>query len=136
MQGSRAKNLWMECSGRRAGNGEVGELGADTVDHGEDELFDLLRLDLSLGEELGGAEAELGHLALGDLAAGVDDHRQRAEIGLLAEPLDQRETVTIGGGEVEDEEVWGVGDALADGLLARGGVVDVNCSVLEAGGED
>ena len=34
-------------------------LRSDAVDHGENELFDLVRLNFGLGEELGGAEAEL-----------------------------------------------------------------------------
>jgi hypothetical protein len=116
--------------------GEVGELGAKAVDHGEDQLFDFLWLDLGLGEELGGAEAELGHLALGHLATGVDDQRHGAEGGLLAEPLDEGEAIAVGEGEIEDEKVWRAGDALANGLLARGGVIDVDGGVLEAGGED
>ena len=106
------------------------------MDHGEDEFFDLLGLDLGFGEELGGAEAELGHLGVGDLAAGVDDQRQGAEGGLLAEPLDEREAVAVGEGEVEDEQVGRAGDALPDGLLAGGGVIDVDGCVLEAGDED
>src|SRR5271168_4945510 len=85
--------------------GEVGELGANAVDHGEDELFDFVGLDFGLGEELGGAETELGHLGLGDLAAGVDDQGEGAEGGLLTEPLDEREAVAVGEGEVEDEQV-------------------------------
>ena len=79
------------------------------MDHGEDELFDFLRLDLGLGEELGGAEAELGHLGFGDLAAGVDDQRQGAQRGLLAEPLDEGEAVAVGQGEVEDEQIGRAG---------------------------
>jgi hypothetical protein len=106
------------------------------VDHREDEFFDFVRLDLGFGEELGGSEAELGHLGLGDLAAGVDDQRQGAQSGLLAEPLDEGEAVAVWEGEVEDEKVGWAGDALADGLLAGGGVVDSHCGVLEAGGED
>jgi hypothetical protein len=106
------------------------------VNHGEDEFFDLLRLDLGLGEELGGSEAELGHLGFGDLAAGVDDQRQGAEGGLLTEPLNQREAVAVGQGEVEDEEVGRPCDALADGLLAGGDVIDSNRCILKAGGED
>ena len=88
-------------------DGEVGELGANAVDHGEDEIFDLLRLDLGFGEELGGAETKLGHFDFGDLAAGVNDQRQGAEGGLLAKPLDEREAVAVGEGEIEDEEVGG-----------------------------
>ena len=55
--------------GRRRCGSEVSELGADAMDHGEDELFNLLRLDLGFGEEFGGAEAKFGHLDLGDFAA-------------------------------------------------------------------
>jgi hypothetical protein len=87
------------------------------VDHGEDELFDFLGLDFGLGEEFGGAEAKLGHLGFGDLAAGVNDQRQGAKGGLLAKPLDQREAVAVREGEVEDEKVWWAGDALPNGLL-------------------
>src|ERR1700760_2978848 len=94
-------SIWNRWLSGRAGGGEVGEFGADAVDHGEDEFFDFLGLDLSFGEELGGSEAELGHLGLGDLAAGVDDERQGAEGGLLAKPLDEREAVAVGEGEVE-----------------------------------
>ncbi len=108
----------------------------DALDHGKDELFDLLGLDLGLGEELGGAEAELGHFDVGDLAAGVDDQGKGAEGWLLAEPLDEREAVAVGEGEIEDEEVGTAVDAVPDGLLAGGGVVDVDGGVLEAGGED
>src|SRR4051812_47032233 len=75
--------------GGGTGGGEVGKLGANALDHREDEFFDLLGLDLGFGEELGWSEAELGHLGLGDFAAGVDDQRQGAEGGLLAEPLHQ-----------------------------------------------
>src|ERR1700734_4371464 len=46
------------------GGGEVGELGADAVDHREDEFFDLVGLNFGLGEELGGSEAKLGHFDL------------------------------------------------------------------------
>jgi hypothetical protein len=106
------------------------------VHHGEDEFFDLLGLDLGFGEELGGAEAELGHLGFGDLAAGVDDERKGTEGGLLAEPLDEREAVAVGEGEVEDEKVGRAGDALPDGLLTGGGVIDPYSCVLKAGGED
>jgi hypothetical protein len=106
------------------------------VDHREDEFLDFVRLDLGFGEELGGSEAELGHLGFGDLAAGVDDQRQGAQGGLLAEPLDEGEAVAVREGEVEDEKVGRAGDALADGLLAGGGVVDAHGGVLEAGGED
>src|SRR5258705_11730275 len=84
---------WNRWLGGGCRGGEVSELGANGVDHGEDKFFDLLRLDLGFGEELGGAEAELGHLDLGDLAAGVDDQREGAEGGLLAQPLDEREAV-------------------------------------------
>src|SRR5580704_16881335 len=122
--------------GGRACGGEVSKLGANAVDHGEDELFDLLGLDLGFGEELCGSEAELGHFGLGDLAAGVDDQRQSTQSGLLAKPFDEREAIAIGEGEVEDEEIRRPGDALANGLLARGGVVDVDCGILKAGGED
>src|SRR5271154_2350668 len=80
--------------------GEVGEFGANAMDHGENELFDFLRLDFSFGEELGGSEAKLGHLGFGDLAAGVDDQRQSAEGGLLTEPFDEREAVAVGQSEV------------------------------------
>ena len=104
--------------------------------HGEDEFFDFLRLDLGFGEELGGAETKLGHLGLGDLAAGVDDQRQRAEGGLLAEPFDQREAVAVGQGKVEDEQVGRPCDALPDGHLAGGGVVDVDGGILKAGDEN
>src|SRR6266436_4030144 len=114
---------WKRRLGGWARGGEVGELGADAVDHGKDELFDFLGLDLGLGEELGGSEAELGHLGLRDVAAGVDDQRQGAEGGLLAKPLDEREAVAVGEGEVEDEKVRWAGDAVADGRLAGGGVV-------------
>jgi len=54
----------------------------------------------------------------------------------LAQPLDERETIAVGEGEVEDEEVGRPRDALADGLLAGGGVVDAYGCILEAGGED
>src|SRR5882724_9535538 len=50
--------------GGGACGGEVCKLGADAVDHGEDELFNFLGLDLCLDQELGGAEAEFGHLGL------------------------------------------------------------------------
>ncbi len=121
---------------RQGRGGEIGEPGAHALDHGKDELFDLLGLDLGLGEELGGAEAKLGHFDVGDLAAGVDDQGKSAEGRLLAEPLDEREAVAVGEGEVEDEEVGTAVDAVPDGLLAGGGVVDVDGGVLEAGGED
>src|SRR5271156_4220067 len=106
------------------------------MDHGEDELFNFLRLDFGFGEELGGSEAELGHFGLGDLSAGVDDQRQSAEGRLLAEPLDQREAVAVWEGEVEDEKVGWARDALPDGLLTGGRVIDVDGCVLEACGED
>ena len=41
-----------------------------TLDHGEDEFFDLLRLDFGFDEELGWTKTKLGHLLVGDLAAG------------------------------------------------------------------
>ena len=129
-------SIWNRWLSGRAGGGEVGEFGADAVDHGEDEFFDFLGLDLSFGEELGWSEAELGHFGLGDLAAGVDDQGQGAEGGLLAKPLDEREAVAVGEGEVEDEEVGRPGDALADCLLAGGGVIDAYGCILEAGSED
>ncbi len=132
----RFRPAWNWRLGGGACRGEVSELGANAVDHGEDEFFDLLRLDLGFGEELGGAEAELGHLDLGDLAAGVDDQGQRTEGGLLAQPLDEGEAVAVGEGEVEDEQVGRAGDALADGRLAGGGVVDADRCILETGGED
>lgn len=37
------------------GRGEIGKLSTETLNHGKDEIFHLLRLDLCLGEELGGA---------------------------------------------------------------------------------
>ncbi len=73
------------------------------MDHGEDELLDLFGLDLGFGEELGGTEAKLGHLVVGDFAAGVDDEGKGTHAGLFAEPLDQGEAVTVRKGEVEDE---------------------------------
>src|ERR1700722_10266844 len=54
-----ACGFWVLSGG--AGGGEIGEFGAEAVDHGEDEFFDLLGLNLGLGEDLGGAETELGH---------------------------------------------------------------------------
>src|ERR1700735_4347057 len=107
--------------------------GAEIVDHGEDEFFDLLGLNLGLGEELGGAKAELGHVSFGDLAAGVDDEREGVQGGRVAEPLDEREAVSVGEGEIENEQVGGAGDALADGLLAGGRMFYVDGGVLEAG---
>jgi hypothetical protein len=106
------------------------------VDHGEDEFFDLLRLNLRFGEEFGGAEAELGHVLLGDLAAGVDDQREGIESGLVAEPLDEREAVSVGESEIEDEQVGSASDALTDGLLAGCRMFDVDGGVLEAGDDD
>jgi hypothetical protein len=47
-----------------SGCGEVRELGANSVDHGQDELFDLVGLNFGFGEELRRAEAEFGHLGL------------------------------------------------------------------------
>jgi hypothetical protein len=106
------------------------------VDHGKDELFDLMGLNLGLGEELGGAEAEFCHLGLRDFAAGVDDQGKGAQSGLLTEPLDEREPVAIGQCQVEDEKVRRASDALTDCLLAGSGVIDVDGGVFEAGGED
>ncbi len=96
---------------------EVSVFGANTMDHGEDELFDLVGLNLRFGEELSGAEAKLGHLGLGDLAAGVDDQRQGTQGRLLAKPFDQGETVAVGQGKVEDQQVRRTCDALPDRLL-------------------
>jgi hypothetical protein len=118
------------------GGGEVGELGADAVDHREDEFFDLVGLNFGLGEELGGSEAKLGHFDLGDLAAGVDDQREGLESRLLAEPFDEGEAVAVGEGKVENEKVGGAGDALANGLLTGGSAFDADGGVPEAGGED
>jgi hypothetical protein len=119
------------------GAGELSELVvAETLDHGEDEFFDLLRLDLGFDEELGGTKTKLGHLLVGDLAAGVDDQRQGAEGWLLAEPFDEGEAVAIGKGKVEDEQVRATRQALAYGLLARVGVFDVDGGVMEAGDND
>lgn len=73
-----------------AGGREVGEAAANAVDHGEDQFFDLLGLDLGLGEEFGGAEAEFCHLGLRDFAAGVDDQGKSTQGGLLAKPFDER----------------------------------------------
>ena len=85
-----------------AGGAKVGELSVgatEVVDHGEDEFFDLLGLDLSLGKEFGGAEAELGHVLLGDFAAGVDDQRESVQGRLIAEPLERgRSRVAVGEG--------------------------------------
>ena|ERR1700678_3853052 len=97
---------------------EICEFGADAVDHGEDELFNFLRLNFGFGEKLGGSEPELRHLGLRDLAAGVDDKGQSAEGGLLTEPVDEGEAVAVREGEVEDEEVRWTRDALPDSLLA------------------
>ena len=77
-------------------------------------------LDLGLGEELGGAETELAHFGVGDVAAGVDDQRQGAQGGLLAQPVDEREAVAVGEGEIEDEQVGRAEQAVFDGLLAGG----------------
>ena len=104
--------------------------------HGEDEFFDFLRLHFGFSEELGWTEAKFGHLSFGHLAAGVDDQRHGAQGWLLTKPFDEREAVAVGEGEIEDEEVGWPGDALADGLLARGSVIDVDGCVVEAGGED
>jgi hypothetical protein len=43
--------------------GEVGKLCANAVNHGVDQLFDLLGLNLGFGEEFGGAEAVHGHFS-------------------------------------------------------------------------
>ena len=48
------------------------------ADHGEDEVFNVLRGDAGFGEELGGTEAELLHLGLCELLAGVNHHRKSA----------------------------------------------------------
>ena len=106
------------------------------MNHRKDEFFDFLGLNLGFGEEFGGAEAELGHLDVRDLAAGVDDQGQGGEGRLLAKPLDEGEAIAVGKGEVENEEIGAAGDALPDGLLAGGGVVDVDGCVLEAGNDD
>ena len=106
--------------------GPAGPATAEALDHVEDELFDLAGLDLGLGEELGGAELELLHFKLGDLAAGVDDEGQGAEGGLLAEPIDEGEAVSVGKGEVEDEEVRRGVDGSGHGLFAGGGVIDAD----------
>jgi hypothetical protein len=118
------------------GRGEVGKSCAYAVDHRQDELFDLLGLNLGFGEELGGAEAELGHLDFGELAAGVNDERKCLESRLLTEPLDEREAIAVGEGQVKDEKVGRPSDAVANGLLASGGTIDANGGVAEAGGED
>ena len=93
-------------------------------------------LDLCLGEELSGSEAELGHFVIGDLAARVDDEGQAAHAGLLAEPFDEGEAVAIGQGEVEDEQIRPAGEAAPDSLLAGRGVVDVHIGLAEAGDDD
>jgi hypothetical protein len=46
------------------GGCEVGVFAAEALHHGEDKFFNLLGLYLGLGEELGRAEAQLGHLIL------------------------------------------------------------------------
>jgi hypothetical protein len=51
----------------------------------------------------------------------------------VAEPLDEREAVTVGEGEIEDEQVGAAGDALPYRLLAGGGVLEVDGCVAEAG---
>jgi hypothetical protein len=95
-----------------------------------------VRLDFGLDEEFGGSKPQLGHLLVGDFAARVDDERKASECGLLAEPLDQREAVSIGKGEIEDKDVWSAREALADRLLAGCGVIDVDGGILKAGDDD
>ena len=76
MGGNLLISAWVSPeSGRWAYSDKIRKAGFDAMDHGEDEFFDLVWLDLGFGEELGGAEAKLRHFGLGDLAAGVDDHR-------------------------------------------------------------
>src|ERR1700678_1874938 len=116
----RARRLGVWCGG-----GEVGKPSADAVDHGEDQLFNLLGLNFGLGEELGGAEAEFRHFCLRDLTAGVDDQGKGAQVGLLTEPFDEREAVAVGQGQIEDEKVRWACDALPNGLLTRGSVSGV-----------
>ena len=121
----------------RGSLGGAGDGGAaQAVDYVQHELFYFVGLDLGLGEELRGAEAELAHFGVGDLAAAVDDERESAEVGLLAEPVYERETVAVGECEVEDEEVGAGEEAVLDGVLAGERVVDVDVGVLEAGDDD
>ena len=108
----------------------------EALDHGDDEFFDFLGLHFGFGEELGGAETEVGFFAVGDVPAGVDDEREGSEGGLFAEPLDEGETVSVGQGEVEDEQIGAARNAAPDGLLARGGVLDADVCFLEAGDND
>jgi hypothetical protein len=82
-----------------------GGRAAQVADHGEDELFHVAGLDAGLGQELGGAEAELLFFFEGDVASGVDDEREGAEGGLAAQPVDEGKAGAVGQGEVEDEEV-------------------------------
>lgn len=85
------------CGGSASGDRGGSEIGdrAQAMDHGDDEFFYFFRLHLCLGEELGGAEPQLAHLVIGDLATGVDDERQGAEAGLLAKPLDEGEAIAV-----------------------------------------
>ena len=117
-----------------AGAGDGG--AAEAVNYVEDQLFYFVRLDFGLGKELRRAEAELGHFGVRYLSAGVDDEGKGAEVGLLAEPVYEREAVAIGEGEVENQQIRPAYETVLDGMLARDGVVYADVCIFKAGDDD
>ena len=99
----------------------------------EDQLFYFVRLHFGLGKKLRWAELEERHLGVGDFAARVDDERQGAEIGLLAEPVDELEAVAIRQGEVEDKQVWPGDQAVLHCGEACARVIDADVGLFKAG---